>query len=576
MTYLPYNLIQISLFTCSREEGAWKLKIKSVIDEVFQGYVIQARDHMDRPVGTFDVINRTTLTCDNDTLSQKGKHNHTEREFTWTSNSADFRGYIIFNATVLRNATLFWKVVSHPVYIGTPEFSGLVSKVNNISNDVQNYQIRWFVDQVAVHFEIRAKVELNKYFAIALSKDSKMTDDSVVACTPNGVKMSWNFVEENDLQNVILKNPTYNLLPELSNVTYVDGEVVCSFALFKTEFHRYHITASSGNTNKDVDGSRSRLIKDESAADYDKVLFAGDGEYYILVASGSQRKGHLGNHEWATSHGPLTFSMEIISDVGLVEKYNVKIHGVLMVIAWTFAASVAVILPRYFKISSIRIKIFDKPFWFSFHFILFMSAILLTIISFVLIFVEVGRYSIVHGIGAAHPVLGIIVTVLIVFNASFFLRYFLFYYVGNDVAVLAFFRCDIRSKNRWLFDLFHYVIGQTSYFIALITILLSVFLSKLTLPSWWPWVVLGHMGWQALIEFFLYTIKFYKERVRTINRQNKENEEGEAKEPRVQVPAIKLATTTTALGPRHWSHHLHHRHLSRHLRSQLNGNNLHT
>lgn len=83
-------------------------------------------------------------------------------------------------------------------------------------------------------------------------------------------------------------------------------------------------------------------------------------------------------------------------------------HGSLMIVAWIGLTSIGIVMARYFKASWEKRKIFGKDVWFVWHVLCMFLTWALTLIGFILIFVDVGQWN-----TSVHSVMGCVVLALV-------------------------------------------------------------------------------------------------------------------------------------------------------------------
>lgn len=99
-----------------------------------------------------------------------------------------------------------------------------------------------------------------------------------------------------------------------------------------------------------------------------------------------------------------------LSDPRLVQKAPLSalllIHGSFMIVSWIGLTSIGVVIARYFKTSWKR-TIFGKDAWFIWHVCCMFLTWALTLIGFIIIFVDVGQWNL-----SVHSVMGCVVLAL--------------------------------------------------------------------------------------------------------------------------------------------------------------------
>lgn len=204
--------------------------------------------------------------------------------------------------------------------------------------------------------------------------------------------------------------------------------------------------------------------------------------YYLITARGNDASqysfGRPSAGSLIFSEVPVDFSrgsFNPVSGTSDTDSPLAKSHGIFAVIAWVFCSSVGIILARYYKEMWPYTGIAQEMVWFQVHRILQGTCVLLTTISFFLIFAHVGGYSDLDTMPfKAHPILGIIVFILAILNP-----------------LIALCRCKPNSKNRPWFNWFHFLVGTVAYCLSVPTIMIGMRLpgaglqlSQLDYPQW--------------------------------------------------------------------------------------------
>lgn len=308
-------------------------------------------------------------------------------------------------------------------------------------------------------FELKARTvgtaRTPAYVAVGLSDDSKMGGDSVVECVYDGsssVKayLSWN--RPGEKSNMRTKN---QLGINFINGSYVDGVLYCMF---------------TRDPKSSVEGKTFDLINDK---------------YHILVAAGSSLKADgVGFHDlvWTASG-----EKRPLSDIGAFSessKLLLRLHGAFMVTAWIGTASLGIVLARYYKQTWVTSSLCAKDLWFAWHRFFMLLTWTLTVVAFVLIFVEIGEW--VSGNSQVHAILGCITTLLC------FIQPF-----------MAAFRPHPNTRNRPLFNWAHWLVGNSAHILAIVTIFFAVQLNKAELPDWMDWVLVGYVAFYAAVHLIL-------------------------------------------------------------------------
>lgn len=148
-----------------------------------------------------------------------------------------------------------------------------------------------------------------------------------------------------------------------------------------------------------------------------------------------------------------------------------------MIVAWILLSSVGIFIARYFKETWKDKTICGHAVWFFWHFMCMLLTWILTISSFVIIFVEVGEWR-----TSVHAVTGTVVTVLVFFQP-----------VG------AIFRPNPTHPNRPIFNFLHFMFGNIIHALAIITIFYAVPMSGSDLPSWTSFILVAFVVFYLLM-----------------------------------------------------------------------------
>ncbi|XP_062595577.1 putative ferric-chelate reductase 1 [Saccostrea cucullata] len=85
------------------------------------------------------------------------------------------------------------------------------------------------------------------------------------------------------------------------------------------------------------------------------------------------------------------FGFEVITGKRLKEPI-VKLHGLIMVLAWMVFSSVGLLIARYFKSQWSERTILGQKVWFQVHRGCMVLVLLFTVISFFIIILSAGKY----------------------------------------------------------------------------------------------------------------------------------------------------------------------------------------
>lgn len=323
------------------------------------------------------------------------------------------------------------------------------------------FVVTWKENGNNVDFTLSLTLESGgtEWIALGLSNDQTMGTDSVTECIDDGntvtVSKSYNPGKYN--------NPlTDALTAGLTNVqgSVADGVLTCSYTQSKT---------SSNNQ-----------------------IFDLNTDWYLLVANGQASEGFKSQHSLdpLPSISPDKVDLQSTDDVsGTAKAILVKVHGSLMMIAWIFCASIGVVLARHYKPMWPNSKILNEKVWFTFHRMLMVTAFLTCAAAFIIIFVDVKKWSELTGATnwqKAHPYLGVIVTFFVVLNP-----------------IMALFRPHPDDKHRYIFSWAHWFVGTLAQILSAMALILGVTLARASVPFYCVWVLVAWIAYQMLMELIL-------------------------------------------------------------------------
>lgn len=148
-------------------------------------------------------------------------------------------------------------------------------------------------------------------------------------------------------------------------------------------------------------------------------------------------------------------------------KTNIIVHGSLMIIAWMCFAATGMFIARYTKPVAKDSTLFGEKVWFQCHRICMVLTLLLTVISFIIIFAHIKGWS---ESAKAHPVTGCITTLLAIIQP-----------------IMAAFRPHPDGDNRWIFNWVHRSIGVAALALATVTVFLGLDLMSVTITTMIVW-----------------------------------------------------------------------------------------
>ncbi|XP_052684226.1 putative ferric-chelate reductase 1 isoform X3 [Crassostrea angulata] len=516
--------------------GSITVTITALNGKVFVGYLMVAKDEgTGADLGSFSIISGGKVMCGttrNQGVTHTNKASKTTESFTWTAPS-NANGNIKFEATIVQSYSKYWlnvhsdvvtlasaAVTTKPtttfpdttkaatttsVATDKPPATGAVTMdhrcgdtrgcfVNCEGNDCQ-YVVSWHYRPEYVDFSITRKVTGggSKWLAIGFSTDPKMGDDDVLHCLSDSaghvtVARSYNQGTSNQ--------PIANSQEGISSVigSYNDGVFRCSFRYSQVRPDPDNRVKRQGTSRPMIDLHQHRH------------LMLGDGPAFGDILA-MHKENPLVTAEMVNLQ-----STDIIGDVA---RYPlVKVHGCLMILAWIFCTGVGLVFARFYKPVWSNRTILGLKVWFQFHRGLMVTTLVLTLVGFIIIFVEANGYSkisapIGKGYVASHPILGIIVTVLTVTNP-----------------IMALFRPGPKDKNRPIFNWAHWAVGMAAHILGVITICFGVELQKVGAPKYTVYVVIGYIVYHVLMEITLKIYDLFAERQNSARIEHMEMKNG--------------------------------------------------
>ncbi|KAL3869822.1 hypothetical protein ACJMK2_042455 [Sinanodonta woodiana] len=336
---------------------------------------------------------------------------------------------------------------------------------HDCSGNSCTFLITWTAFTERVDFTISYDILENypQWIALGLSRDVKMGSDSVIECvildasgTSSGVFLSYN--ADTGKSNSRNDDPKMGIISSSSSI--VDGVFTCSL-------------------------SRNISINDP------KVFNLND-DYYLLFANGRMSGGLKMPHSKDPLPGvsPKKVDFQTKIDLSRNAKFPlVKAHGCLMVFAWVFAASIGIVMARYYKLEWPGKTLCKEKVWFQLHRGLMVTAFACVVAAFIIIFIDVMGWSYLEGstmFQRAHPILGVIVTALAVINP-----------------ILALLRPHRGTRIREIFSWSHWFIGTVAHILSVLTMIIGVLLSRASTPIYAVWILIAYAVYQFLIEIIL-------------------------------------------------------------------------
>ncbi|KAM4722879.1 putative ferric-chelate reductase 1 [Rhinophrynus dorsalis] len=438
-----------------------KVTLQSSSASRFKGFLLEARSvGGDRIIGAFTITDGNTqgLSCSAGPRSAVSHTNSNGKSIITTSWTAPVgAGPVRFRATVLESYSTFWSNVESEIIValqisnttcGSEKFC--FSNPDSCSPDDSSCLFMSSVPSSNGYvFEMSGST--SGYLAIGFSDDQFMGNDDIYICTKNSIGK----ILVQGAYSIGKVTPTVRNTSTATSIvaSYVNGVLKCSFIMQ---------TSISTQARAGVTSS-----------------------YYIFLGSGpSQADGQILKHARVPLISANKVDLSSFSATSAASRTSPVIlgHGALMLIAWMTTGSIGMIMARYMK-SAAKKPILGKDLWFQAHFFLMVLTVILTIIAFIMVFVEVADWS-----GGAHPVIGCIVMILT------FLQ-----------PIGAMFRPSPKSKRRFIFNWGHGVNALVIKTLAVAAIFLGLQLLDTTHNQWMPKVMGGFLAWEALFFIILET-----------------------------------------------------------------------
>ncbi|XP_014093279.2 putative ferric-chelate reductase 1 homolog isoform X1 [Bactrocera oleae] len=306
-------------------------------------------------------------------------------------------------------------------------------------------------------FEMKTGSGGAAYVALGLSEDAKMGDDLVTECVPQNGQVNVYSSYTSGAPNYASSRanvPQNNA--RLLESSVVDGIIYC-------KVQRDVVTRVQGKS-------------------FDLL----NNNYHLLVASGSGLKENsVGYHDIGRLPSGSPINLAIVQDLSGSSTLLLRLHGAFMVIAWIGTTSLGIILARYFKQTWVGKQICGKDQWFVWHRACMVTTWSLTVVAFIIIFVEIGEWS---GERNPHAILGTITTIICFIQP-----------IG------ALFRPAPNSKNRPLFNWTHWLGGNLAHILSIVTIFFAVKLTKAELPEWMDWILVAFVVVHVIVHL-IYSI----------------------------------------------------------------------
>ncbi|XP_020717045.1 putative ferric-chelate reductase 1 homolog isoform X2 [Ceratitis capitata] len=306
-------------------------------------------------------------------------------------------------------------------------------------------------------FEMKSLSSGAAYIALGLSEDAKMGDDLVTECVPQNGRVSLYSSYTSGAPNYAATRAN---VPQnkarLIESSVIDGVIYC-------KIQREVITQVSSKT-------------------FDLL----NNRYHLLIASGTGLKENsVGYHDIGRLPSAAPINLAVVQDLSGSSTLLLRLHGAFMVIAWIGTTSLGIILARYFKQTWVGKQICGKDQWFVWHRACMVTTWSLTIVAFIIIFVEIGDWSSERN---PHAILGTITTIICFIQP-----------IG------ALFRPAPNAKSRPIFNWLHWLGGNLAHILSIVTIFFAVKLTKAELPEWMDWILVGFVVVHVIVHL-IYSI----------------------------------------------------------------------
>ncbi|XP_030765696.1 putative ferric-chelate reductase 1 homolog [Sitophilus oryzae] len=473
-----------------REGNKVVVTLTSGLGVPFQGFLLQGRTPDGAILGEFDssTINEGhPLDCAEpaDSITHNSPNDKSSINVVWTP-PREYEGPVIFNATIAQAYDTFWVgIESNLVPItkrgaNDPTFNFPTEPSSRTPPNFVPYQPKQsstefdpFYDGCAVNklcfgapadcvssksckavvgvivtgdrYDFELKADSNAaWVGVGLSDDDKMGDDSVIECVKrgNGVAAYMSYTTAPNYGAPRLANPQLGI--QLLNSSLVDGTIYCK-------------------VRRDVSTNVNGRF-------YDLV----SGKYNLLIAAGSSVKPNsVSFHDIVYLASAEPQALADVSALAAKSKLLIRLHGCFMLAAWLGTASIGILLARYYRQTWVGHQMFGKDMWFAWHRTFMVLTWALTIVAFVLIFVELKAWS---GENKPHAILGTVTTILCFIQP-----------IG------AYFRPHPGTPKRAIFNWLHWGIGNAAHIVAIVTLFFAVKLTKAELPEFVDWILVAYV-----------------------------------------------------------------------------------
>lgn len=489
----------------SEPGGSIQVSIESASgQDVFRGFLLRAFNTEGSAIdgGSYTTSEESKVLNCGDGSGSALTHNSRDEKpkimTTWVPPS-DFSGRVVFRATVVEKFDTFWVALQsesvpiastrtstqhltttpHPlnVYSQCGSSKGCFGLPSNcVEKEGCEIILTFRTMNDTIRFELTGALGTRSgWVAMALSKDSKMGQDSVTECvylrgsvsafevrSQIIVRESWN-TERPTKNNVLLPEEAKTIYDE--GAEYEDGIITCRWS-------RPIHTVTNG-----------------------KIFDLRNDGIHILLAKGpidSTGNKIIHNAELASA-----YPVNLTSILLVVGKTSIllKIHGSFMTAAWIWLVSIGILLARHYKEVWMKYKLCNTKVWFSVHRCFMLLGVSLITVGFVAIFIHVDGWS---NVGSnPHPIIGCVVTGLAVLQP-----------------ITAICRPQPTSPKRPIFNWGHKMIGNIAQITAIVNMFFAVSLKPSNLPQAFYWVLVTFLIFHCLVHLLIHIHSCFMERER--------------------------------------------------------------
>lgn len=211
-----------------------------------------------------------------------------------------------------------------------------------------------------------------------------------------------------------------------------------------------------------------------------------NNRYFLLIASGTTlRTNEVGSHNINFASSGSSLLLTTPSVVEFRSRVLLNLHGSFMIVAWVGTTSIGIFMSRYFKKTWVGSKACGgKDHWFVWHLICMITTVILTIASYIIIFIDVGDFR-----ASYHSIIGSITLALALLQP-----------------IAGVFRPDVTKPSRALFNWLHLCVGNITHVLAIITIFFAFSMSRAAVPSWLHYILIGYVVFYIVMHVIFTTI----------------------------------------------------------------------